>query len=474
RHKWFSVVGQKADDNPKFDNTAANGGKYLPFGIVRLKTCCQLTARHRYMIAEKQKQRLSGGAVNNGNGRPALPDSAGTSETPVLYHSLIEHLPVSVYRKDFAGRYVFVNSRFCQLKGLTADHVLGKTAAELFSPEIAAHAEKHHRDIIEYGRSIELEETIPVSGGTTKSFKVAKSPVFAPDGSIVGSQGMLLDITQRKQAEVELAHERELLRALLDNSPDHVYFKDRQSRFIRASRELAERFGVTAEAMIGKSDFDFFLEEHARPAFEDEQEIIRTGKPIIGKIEHETLKDKPGEFFVLTTKMPLRNRTGEIIGTFGISKDITGLKRAEAKLEAAHKQLLETSRLAGMAEVATSVLHNVGNVLNSVNISGSVIAEQLKKSKVGSLGKVAALFQEHANDLPEFFANDPKAKHLPRYLSDLSTHLTGEHDEILKELNSLARNIEHIKEIVSMQQSYARVAGVLEKLPIIELVEDAL
>lgn len=394
-------------------------------------------------------------------------------ESQQLYHSLVEHLPVCVFRKDSENRFVFVNARFCRLKGCSQEQMLGKTPGEV-SPEFANEAANHHEMILKSGKSIELEESYPHPDGSIQHFQVVKSPVFGADGSIVGSQGMLLDITQRKQAETELAHERELLRSLLDSSPDHIYFKDRQSRFIRASRELAGRFGVSPEAMIGKSDFDFFQEEHARPAYEDEQEIIRTGNPVLGKVERETIKGRDGEFFVLTTKMPLRDPAGEIVGTFGISKDITGLKRAEARLETAHKQLVETSRLAGMAEVATSVLHNVGNVLNSVNISGSLIGERVKKSKVSSLAKVAALFQEHAADLPGFFAGDPKGRQLPGYLSELAARLAGEQEETLKELASLAANIEHIKEIVTMQQSYARVAGVLESLTVSELVEDAL
>jgi PAS domain S-box-containing protein len=394
-------------------------------------------------------------------------------ESKQLYHSLVEHLPVCVFRKDKENRFVFVNARFCRLKGRNAEQILGQSPDEV-SPDLADDASNHHEMIMRTGKSIELEETYTEPDGSVRHFQVVKSPVFAADGSVVGSQGMLLDITQRKQAEAELAYERELLRSLLDRSPDHIYFKDRESRFIRASRELAERFRVKPEQMIGKTDFDFFKEEHARPAYEDEQEIIRTGKPMIGKVEKEIVKDGAGEFFVLTTKMPLRNRDGEIIGTFGISKDITGLKQAEARLEAAHRQLVETSRMAGMAEVATSVLHNVGNVLNSVNVSGSVIGERIKKSKVSSLAKVAALFQEHAADLPAFFAGDPRGKQLPGYLSDLSARLVAEQEEILNELSSLTGNIDHIKEIVTMQQSYARVAGVLENLALSELIEDAL
>jgi PAS domain S-box-containing protein len=451
----------------------ASGNAEIPTNAIGVKHASRCK-NFGLMIAEQQ---------NNGLGRkvpgnterllnPALPP--GNHESPVLYHSLIEHLPVCVFRKDLQNRFVFVNSRFCRLKRLPADQILGKTPGEISSRELGDKACNHHELIIRTGKSIELEESYPQPDGSVQHFQVVKSPVFGPDASIVGSQGMLLDITQRKQAEAELAHERELLRSLLDSSPDHIYFKDRQSRFIRASRELAERFGVAPEGMIGKSDFDFFKDEHARPAYEDEQEIIRTGKPVVGKVERETLKGREGEYFVLTTKMPLRDPAGEIIGTFGISKDITGLKRAEAKLETAHKQLVETSRLAGMAEVATSVLHNVGNVLNSVNISGSLIGERVKKSKVSSLAKVAALFQEHAADLPGFFARDPKGQQLPGYLADLAAHLGVEQEDILKELGSLAANIEHIKEIVNMQQSYARVAGVTESLPVVDLIEDAL
>jgi len=282
------------------------------------------------------------------------------------------------------------------------------------------------------------------------------------------------EIAERKQAAAELAHERELLRTLLDGSPDQIYFKDEQSRFIRCSKSQAERFNIHPDEIHGKTDFDFFTEDHARPAFEDEQEILRTGRPLIGKVEREVWKSGKGASWVLTSKMPLRNQEGRIIGTFGISKDITAIKDAEARLEEVHRELLQTSRMAGMAEVATSVLHNVGNVLNSVNISSSVIGVKLKKSKVSNLSKVAALFEEHADDLPGFFASNPKGGQLPGYISTLAVHLAAEQEELLQEIDSLARNIDHIKEIVAMQQNYAKVLGVLEPLPVAELVEDAL
>ena len=142
----------------------------------------------------------------------------------------------------------------------------------------------------------------------------------------------LTDITERKGAEEALAYEQSLLSALMNNVPDQVYFKDAHSRFIRISKAQAERFGLRDPAQaVGKTDFDFFAEDHARPAFEDEQEIMKTGRLLVGLEEQETWPDgRTG--WVSTTKVPLRDRQGRVIGTFGISRDITERKRAEEEL----------------------------------------------------------------------------------------------------------------------------------------------
>jgi signal transduction histidine kinase len=127
-----------------------------------------------------------------------------------------------------------------------------------------------------------------------------------------------------------------------------------------------------------------------------------------------------------------------------------------------------------MAEVATGVLHNFGNVLNSVNISATVVSESLKKSRASNLSHVAALFEEHAADLGAFLTADPKGRRLPVYLGQLAGHLAAEQVAMLKELELLRKNIEHIKDIVAMQQSYARASGVTEQVNVSELIEDAL
>jgi PAS domain S-box-containing protein len=149
-------------------------------------------------------------------------------------------------------------------------------------------------------------------------------------------------------------------------------------------------------------------------------------------------------------------------------------KRSEAELEQVNKQLLDTSRQAGMAEVATSVLHNVGNVLNSVNVSSTLVSERMRKSKVGNLSRIVAMMDEHAADLGTFLTSDAKGKLLPNYLKQLAEHLVGEQIAVVEELRSLHQNIEHIKDIVVMQQSYAKISGVVETVQIADLMEDAL
>ncbi len=157
-----------------------------------------------------------------------------------------------------------------------------------------------------------------------------------------------------------------------------------------------------------------------------------------------------------------------------VQAEIRERTRMEAEVEKGHKQLLKASRLAGMAEVATTVLHNVGNVLNSANVLGSSIMEHLQRSKVPSVSRLATLLGEHRADLGRFVSEDERGQHLPGYLERLAGHLTQEQARLLDKTKSLTESLQHIKEIVAMQQNYARVSGVLETVSVAEIVEDAL
>ncbi|MGB0259316.1 MAG: PAS domain-containing protein, partial [Coraliomargarita sp.] len=145
---------------------------------------------------------------------------------------------------------------------------------------------------------------------------------------------------RRRNKEHELRHESDLYQSLIDNIPDSIYFKDLDSRFTKVNKAMAEVYGQDVESLLGLTDFDLFTDEHARPAFEDEQRIIKTAEPLIGKVEKETFDDGRVNW-VTTTKLPLYNRSREIIGTMGISRNITDLKSIEDALQA-ERNLLRT------------------------------------------------------------------------------------------------------------------------------------
>ena len=148
--------------------------------------------------------------------------------------------------------------------------------------------------------------------------------------------------------------------------------------------------------------------------------------------------------------------------------------RAALRMRQVQTELNAKSRQAGMAEIATTVLHNVGNVLNSVNVSAELVSSQMRTSKAQGLGKVAQLMNEHVNDLSDFLTKDHKGKMLPNYLLKLAEVVTAEQQSIIEELGQLTKGIDHIKTIVAAQQSYAVAVSIVETVPVPELIEDAL
>ena len=157
-----------------------------------------------------------------------------------------------------------------------------------------------------------------------------------------------------------------------------------------------------------------------------------------------------------------------------LSKEMQERASAQKELAKVHREFLDAARRAGMAEIATGVLHNVGNALNSVTVSVSMMTSQLKSSRVPQLGSTVALFDEHSADLGAYLTTDEKGKLVPRFLKALSDHFAADQDLLLEEVKSLTDSVDHIKAIISTQQSYAGFGGMLEPLDINELLDDAI
>jgi signal transduction histidine kinase len=158
----------------------------------------------------------------------------------------------------------------------------------------------------------------------------------------------------------------------------------------------------------------------------------------------------------------------------GAKGDNTWQKPAEAEHAALQSQLIAASRRAGMAEIATGVLHNVGNVLNSINTGLSVASERLTDSKLPNVGKVAQLLLSQRGTMGDFLTTDERGIQIPGYLNSLAEHLAAEQSDILKELSSLASHVEHIRQIVAMQQNHAKITDVNEPVNVAQLIDDVL
>lgn len=254
----------------------------------------------------------------------------------------VDHAADGILWFDPTGRVLYVNDSMCQSLGYSRDELLSMAVPQ-FDAELTPEFWTRNWEAAKAG-AITLEARHRRKDGTIFPVRVtASQAVFR--GKEYGF-ALVRDITASKQAHAELARIRHLFETLMEALPDCVYFKDRESRFVRISNAHARLFGLNDPSLaIGKTDFDFFAEEHARKAFNDEQEILKTGRPLIAAEEKETWPDGH-ETWVSTTKMPFSDADGQIIGTFGVSRDITQRKTTEKALRASEefvKRIIESS-----------------------------------------------------------------------------------------------------------------------------------
>ncbi|MEJ2150652.1 MAG: PAS domain-containing protein, partial [Chloroflexota bacterium] len=245
--------------------------------------------------------------------------------------------PIGIAITTMAGKVVEVNQSFCKLMGYTREELVGKTSVGL--GVFTAEGRQEFTDSIRRGggRVTNAEWTFSDRHGNSRTFLYSTETI-----SFRGEPHFLttcLDVTERKRVEEALNNERDLLHALMDNIPDAIYFKDTASRFTQINEAQARLLGCDEpEEALGKADFDFYSPEFAKETFDDEQRIVETGQPVVGKVEQLKWPDGKDRW-ASVTKVPIRDGSGQVIGTVGITRDITERKKAEEALRSREQEL---------------------------------------------------------------------------------------------------------------------------------------
>jgi PAS domain S-box-containing protein len=282
------------------------------------------------------------------------------------------------------------------------------------------------------------------------------------------------EIKERQRAETALKTAEQRYRSIFENSVEGIFQTTVDGRYLVANPTLARIYGYDSPEELQQAMTDIgarlYVDPNRRAEFK--RQIAERGQ-VLG-FESEIYHKNGSKLWISENARAVHDEHGKLLYYEGTVEDITSRKRNEAALQKAQADLLQATRTAGMAEVATGILHNVGNVLNSVNVSANCIADALRKSKIPQLSKAAGLIKDNNETLVDFLVSDPKGKLLPGYIIDLSAHLATEHVGLLQKMEQLKTHLDHVKQIVAMQQNYAKIGGVKETVNLSEVVEDAI
>ena len=246
------------------------------------------------------------------------------------YQGLFESTTDGMIVLDARGEILDINSKALELFGLEYKEMIRKNLLSMgiLTPKALSIVVKQFQELLSNKKSTSSETEIIIKNNKNLYVELTSFFLIKKDNEVDNFVLVIRDISDRKKAEIKLAREHELLQTLMDSIPDSIYFKDEENRFVMVNKAKAHHSNVTSEEMIGKTDFDFLPPDEAQKAFEDDEDVIKTGKFLINKIEKITNKDGTQKW-VSVTKIPRFDTEGNIIGTMGISRDITELKRLE-------------------------------------------------------------------------------------------------------------------------------------------------
>ncbi len=425
---------------------------------------------------------MSTASINAAQLHALLESGGAPAHVETLFRNTVEHAPIGIAFANRDGTYRHCNRAFCAMLGFSNAELDGRSIATLTVAEdlesTTLGLERLWRGEIPH---LDVERRYLRRDGSALWVRVTTSLVRGGGQEPECSVEFLRDISARKEMAIALVQNQTLLATVIAELPLGLLACDINGKVTHYNRAAIELFGIPAEEARGSATrspypitSQVFLPDGSTPVSREQRPLARAmAGTEVSDEEFIIVRPDRAMRTVLASSRRLVGPARESLGAVVVVQDITERRLAEQELEGVHKQLLLASRQAGMAEVATNVLHNVGNVLNSVNVSASLISERIKKSRSTGLARVASLLSEHADNLAAFLSG-AQGRRLPAYLQELASELSAEREAAVEELAALRSNVEHIKEIVSVQQSYARRGGITDIVDICTLVEDSL
>jgi len=346
-----------------------------------------------------------------------------------LLNTLLDNIPDRIYFKDRESRFIRINRALTELFQLNRpEDAYGLTDADFYGPEHAHDALEDERRVMETGEPVLNKVEFEVLQDGTRTWSLTtKLPLRDRKGQIVGTCGISREITDFKEMETALENERNLLRAVIDNVPDHIFLKDAEGHYLLDNLAHMRWLGASDPSeIVGRTPFDFFPDEVARAFYAADEPVLRDGQPVIN--QEEEAVDASGETqWALLTKVPWVSDDGQVHGLVCLKRDITEQKRAElqlvqanaelaasreellaamSKVQAAHKelhdvqlQLIEAEKMKSIGRLAAGVAHEVKNPLAIVRMGIEFLAQSAGDEETGRILQEMADAIERADDV---------------------------------------------------------------------------
>lgn len=338
-----------------------------------------MTSRHNFSLDISAKRVLTGDIEKVQNGYMVTASVKSTGEDEVshgeMFHNILRRLPCSIYWEDKDGVVLGCSDYMAQLSGFNeADDIIGKSIYELAWRDFADELRINDMKVMSSGKEITLEETVRIKGGGLRTFLSTKAPLKDERGEIVGTFGVSMDITNRKRQEeaTKLSEQEALNQAktsqlylenIIQSMPGHVYWKDRDGVLLGCNQQMAESAGYSSpKDLIGKTDYELSWKHEAENIRVSDKQVMETGLPQSFQ-EEGTIFDASRKV-VLSNKLPLQDKQGNILGIVGISTDITELKETQDQLAMA-KEKAEVANQA-KTDFLANMSHDLRTPLNGI------------------------------------------------------------------------------------------------------------